>query len=388
MGSRFEFLEKKYLETGLISGEALFEIIVTDPTSVFDISNGSLRKVGKYTQWILKLYEENVIKLGMRRERFFEDLYKISDDLRIFHAIKNRKGLIPAEKKDINQIHDAYELYELVKKFAEEDVTLSKAEVKVKILKEDVSLLFDGKRWDVISPESREAAIAVSGPPLTRWCTASESGSYFDGYHRQGRLYIIRNKGKIIESGRAVGQPTPIWQFHFETNSFMDVDDRRVDIVHILSQIDEIKIFFKSILKKYFLSSKMTELRYPDDNASMFIKLYGFEDYINHLPEDITDLDIDCAASPVNFKIPKSIKRFTKLMTLYLGSCVEELPEEIGELKSLQILSVCNNPKLKSMPESISDIPELLALNVRGSNCKIPERLKELEKIKKIMISK
>lgn len=395
MGSRYDYLLKKYVENkkygGIISKESLVEIIKADPTSIIN-ENGEIIKVGKYTQWILRIYEETALVFDgghwYSSKLFFEDLYKVREDLMIFHSIKNKKNAIALEKKDINQIISAEELYELIKSFPR-DIVLTKSEQKVKIIHEDVQMLFDGDNWDVISPKTPDAAIAVSGPPVTRWCTAAEGRNYFDTYAKQGPLYIIRDKRKIIPSGRASGQPLPVWQLHFETSSFMDVDDKRIDIVKILSEVsNDVKEFFKHILKKYFLQAKMIDIKYPNDNASKFIALYGFEDFFNYLPEDTTDLAIDCLNLPIELKIPKSIGRFKQLETIFLQACITEIPEEIGELESLQNMSIPNNPKLVVLPETIAELPKLLSINIFGCpKIKIPPKIKMLGETNKIYIA-
>ena len=43
----------------------------------------------------------------------------------------------------------------------------------------------------------------------------------------QGPLFIIRDKSNVVESGKGAGEPKPMYQFHFESNNFMDEDDRR-----------------------------------------------------------------------------------------------------------------------------------------------------------------
>jgi hypothetical protein len=392
--SRYEYLISKYVETNLISNEHLINIIAADPTSFIEGEKGI--KVGKYSQWILKLYErlyevrtDGTLLFNDDPSVFFEDLYKLLDDLQVYDRIKVKKDLIPQDKKDINNIKDAWELYQLVNAHRTVDIVLTKAEVKQKVIAQDVELMLDGDRWDIISPKTSLAATTVSGPPLTRWCTAADGRNQFEGYAKQGSLYIVRDKSDIIHSGRGAGQPRPIWQFHFESNSFMDVDDRRVDILQILRDEPELKKMFKPLMVKHFLKSKMVAIKYPNDNVSKFIVLYGFEDFLDSLPIDITDLDIDCqSASPaVKFSLPKSIKRFKKLEKIYFQACIDSIPDEICELTELQNLSLPNNTALKTLPKSIAKLPKLITINLRGSvNVQIPTEIKQLDDADKIYI--
>jgi len=59
-------------------------------------------------------------------ELFFEDLYKVKDDLIKFERFK---GQIPVDKRDINKL-TSDELYDLVKDFSLEKATTTKAERK------------------------------------------------------------------------------------------------------------------------------------------------------------------------------------------------------------------------------------------------------------------
>jgi hypothetical protein len=397
--SRHQFLIEKYVEKKLIEQSDLNEIIKADPTSIFKIEgNKQIIKVGKYSQWVLRQYEkrvlirldeENIIQDMLSHDIFMEDLYKLTDDLNVYDRIKLKKDVISIDKRDINNIESTEELYDLVKEFAPTTIVITKAELKRKAISEDVDLLFDGVHWDIISPKTMLAATTVSGPPLTRWCTATEGRNAYDSYANQGPLYIMRDKKQIIPSGRGAGQPKPIWQFHFETNSYMDIEDRRVEIVDILRKDEELRQFFKPIMMKYYLKSKMVDLVYPKDNTSRFISLYGFEDFLNQLPSDITDLSIDCyRASPkVNFKLPKTISRFKKLETLYLNACVDSLPEELCELESLQHLSLPYNKTLKQIPKSFSRLKQLTTLNLTGCDSVIiPDELLQLDKEEKLWI--
>jgi hypothetical protein len=51
----------------------------------------------------------------------------------------------------------------------------------------------------------------------------------------------------------------------------------------------------------------------------------------------------------------------------------------LKDLKNLEFLSLPNNPNLKELPEWIADLPNLIALSVKGGNLdlKIPERLQQ-----------
>ena len=67
-------------------------------------------------------------------------------------------------------------------------------------------------------------------------------------------------------------------------------------------------------------------------------------------------------------KIPTSIGKFQNVRTLVFENIIDELPEEIGELKRLSFLNLTNNEKLTTLPESISEIYCLDFISVLGSD--------------------
>ena len=115
--SRFEVLMDKFVnpkkgseKKPLLKKTELLQLIVADPTTrLNDVNLGDDRiskedmskvKVGEYTPWIIKNYLRPKTELqygeyGYDREvvqskdRFMEDLYKVTDDLKKFHRFKN-----------------------------------------------------------------------------------------------------------------------------------------------------------------------------------------------------------------------------------------------------------------------------------------------------------
>ena len=76
--------------------------------------------------------------------------------------------------------------------------------------------VYEDNEWLIIVPKTREAAIYYGKG--TKWCTASTRGyNYFERYNNEGRLYININKNTGDK-----------YQFHFESNSFMDAEDKPI----------------------------------------------------------------------------------------------------------------------------------------------------------------
>ena len=138
----------------LLSNQELFALIAADPESKintdadldkFDGDFSVVKKVGPYSQWLIKQYlslvpmmgdgetpiskdDEKLYKSVLKQERkqFFEDLYKTTDDLRKFHRFKNR---LPENQRDINKM-TIKSLFDAVKDFSLEKTKASAEEKK------------------------------------------------------------------------------------------------------------------------------------------------------------------------------------------------------------------------------------------------------------------
>ncbi|PCJ96770.1 MAG: hypothetical protein COA52_00765 [Hyphomicrobiales bacterium] len=158
----------------------------------------------QYTLWILRTYLNKGINL-------FEDFSRTSEALKVFHKHKTKMS-----KKDINQIKSLSELEDMVEAF--EGKLSGKEEKSIlsnKIKKETTFVYRSGK--DIILIPKTEAASCFWGKG-TKWCTAATKGkNEFQGYNKQGPLYIIIKGGKK-------------YQFHMETDSYMDEKDQDQDL--------------------------------------------------------------------------------------------------------------------------------------------------------------
>ena len=55
-------------------------------------------------------------------------------------------------------------------------------------------------------------------------------------------------------------------------------------------------------------------------------------------------------------------------------NCIDYLPEQVCELKNLKFLTLQKNPELRTIPDCIADLPDLLFINVKESdNLEIPQ---------------
>ena len=378
----------------VLTPEELLTLIVNDPTSRADegaTSFNQVKKTGGYVQWMInqikRLRPEGVGKSKNPNpiEMFFEDLYKVKDDLIKFERFKNQ---IPVDKRDINKL-TSDELYDLVKDFSLEKATTTKAERK------DAKYAHPGGTFELETPNyvitkitrtdelGKEAACFYGGNNKeTRWCTSAPGLSYFERYIKDGPLFQVYEKSS--EPSKETGLPSTRWQFHFQSNQFMDKDDRSINLVEFLNKSDkEVKEYFKpqfmeNMTKSSGKGGTSIDVEFPRSPAAQFIALYGFDEFFESLPDNITKMDFSGGNSgSEGFPLPKAIGRLQNLEGLHIDGLISDLPSEICNCKKLRYLSLPNNKNLKSIPECLKDLPNLKLVNFKGcDNLKLPEDLK------------
>jgi len=403
---------------GIMDFETLKAIIFADPTTripegLGDIDEISIQdmdkvKVGKYTQWLLKNFvsapitgEEGEIekdnpeykrRFQEYQRLFLEDLHKTTDDLKKYERFKNQ---LPQDKRDINKI-TVSELFDLVKDFKLEKVKASKEEKeKAKISYEypGSEIIFRGPKWTLIKIEDKtdlgkNAAIFFGGyqdsdNDETRWCTSGPGLTFFNGYIKDGPLYVVLPNDDNGQVGKRTGLPKERYQFHFPSSQFMDRLDRHVNLTELLNgPMIELKESFKPEFAKGLVTKggDKVEINYPNDSAGKFVALYGFDELFESMPKTIQHLLINNKSKEnIAIDVPESLGQFTNLQALMLQNIVRTLPESIGNLKGLNFLALPSNTNLQSLPASIVNLENLAFINLKDSNpnIEIPEVLRE-----------
>ena len=383
-----------------LSRQEFIQLVAADPTTRLndvDIETANSKelekvKAGKYVQWIIKNYlapkterqpgdngYDNEVKKS--KETFMEDLYKVTDDLKKFERFKSKiKG-----EKDINKMSPD-QLYDAVKDFDLTLATTTKAERKSAPVHPGAKLMYDGDNWRVIEIKDKgvvgkEAACFYGGNNQeTRWCTSAPGASWFDRYIKDGPLYVIFNPNDTDVSP-TTGLPKTRYQFHFPSNQFMDKDDRQQDLVQLLNgPMSELKDFFKPEFAKGLTvgGEKLVIDSFSHGAIGKFIALYGLDDLIGSLPDTLKEFQIQNRdnKTDVLVKIPEEIGRFKELNMILLDNCVDSIPDSVCTLPKLRFLALINNPKLRTIPECVGDLPNLYFLNVKGSeNVQVPESI-------------
>ena len=413
---RYEILKKTYatpkkkgeeVKPAKMTVKELDQLVLADPTTRRD--GQTIKKAGAYTPWLIKQYirlapeveygDPNYDKdLKAKQKLFFEDLYKVTEDLEKFHRFK---GNLDASMRDINSM-TLDSLYDAVKDFSLEKEKATKDDRKeaAKTFEYPGSeTIYNGPNWAVTKVSDtgqlgKDAACFFGGfNKETRWCTSAPGLSWFDRYIKDGPLYQVFNKSG--EVSQQTGLPKERYQFHFPSGQFMDIDDRQINLVDFLNNTaPELKELFKPEFAKGFQkggqNSKQIIIDYPRDASAKYIALYGFDDLFEQLPRDIKRFDFVQSSgggyygrgdtpAQINLTLPSTIGEFKNLEALNLDGVISELPEEIGNLKNLMFLSLPNNKNLKSIPKSVANLPNLAIVNIKGSNpdIEIPEEVKK-----------
>ena len=199
-----EGMKKYYTKIPEDKFQSLIEL---DPTYKPGSNNA-----GTYGKWILNLANKNNGNIP--------NIGHVTDALKRFDT--NKKQL---KNKDIMQFKSIDEIDKYLnnennynelsdrQKLRQTQKSVSKTDIN-----KDAEKVFESNNWEVWIPHTYEASCKLGRG--TQWCTATtETRDYFDGYTRDGKLYININK----KTGEK-------YQFHFESESFMDANDEEIDI--------------------------------------------------------------------------------------------------------------------------------------------------------------
>lgn len=391
---RYEILKKTYTTPkkkgekkipAKMTVDELDKLVIADPTTIMD--GDTIKKAGKYVNWIIKKYldlnkgiDEEPNSERFKREYnekvrlFFEDLYKVTEDLKKFDRFKDK---LESDFRDINKL-TIDDLNNLMLTFSLEKTKATKSEKEQAAVTYEhpgADIIFRGSKWTVVkisegSKLGKDAACYYGGYDKkpsegeTSWCTSSPGLSYFDGYIKDGPLYVILpNEPESftpggLTKGNRTGLPAKRYQFHFPSSQFMDANDRQINLIKFLKSNPELlKVFkpefIKGISKNEYSGSEIY-VEYPKDVASKFIMLYGIDEFLDDLPLNMSRLDFYSSDPTFSITIPNNINRFKNLIGIHLDGVVKSIPDEIGDLKNLMFLSLPNNKNLKSLPEGIA----------------------------------
>lgn len=177
-----------------------------------------------YVQWMIKMYLAGTM---------LEDLDKLKEALSTFDAAKRQLA-----QKDIMQYKSVNDLLKAVKPYAGVD-----ERSKGKIKSSEIDYIINTPNFKISIPKTHKASQILGKG--TEWCTAGGTCDYFDQYSGQGPLYVIEaGSGKNVKK----------FQFHYESDSFMDSDDDEITEADInyLSKFPQYKDFLNQQIKEKY----------------------------------------------------------------------------------------------------------------------------------------
>ena len=252
-----------------IPDEKFQEIIELDPT----YQNGS-NNAGTYGKWLLNLANKNggyLPNLGHITDvlkRFDTSKKQLKNkDIMKFRSVQEVDDYLNDEN-NYNELSDRQKLRQTQNAVRKTDTT------------KDAKLVYSDSDFDIYVPKTYEASCKLGRG--SSWCTAStQNDFYFNYYTRNGNLYILISKHDPENQK---------YQFHFQSDSFMDIDDRSINIVEFMKQYPNVKKFFVKETKELVdeLGEEKQELTISvDDFANMASSRNMSKDFISACFESV-----------------------------------------------------------------------------------------------------
>lgn len=217
---------KKYYPT--IEDKDFERIIKLDPTT-----NIEKDKVGTYSKWLLNLYkngklsnEGHVTDLLNRFESEKNNL--VNKDIMKYKSLEDVDNMLNDENSYKNKTH-------------RQEVRQRQKDRKNVDLTKDADLVYEDSDWEVWVPKTYAASCRLGQG--TNWCTASTENDYYYNHYKDsygGDYYININKHN----------PEEKYQFHFESEQFMDKNDYGIDLSEFIKENPSLKKFYDPIVEK------------------------------------------------------------------------------------------------------------------------------------------
>jgi hypothetical protein len=192
-------------------------------------------KKKSYVNWMITRY----ISGGINR---LEDIpARLVPVLRIYDQAKITRKVKP-EDADIGKFKKLIDFTQMVKNnYGEKEIASNKSADKTQeqqfFADGEAELVYNSPEWKVVVPKTHAASCYFGRN--TEWCTTTKDDpKYFDEHSENGPLYIILQK-----------KTNTRWQFHFESDQFMDENDEEIDLVAFIRSYPEIAKLFKKYIK-------------------------------------------------------------------------------------------------------------------------------------------
>lgn len=178
-------------------------------------------------QWLLNLLLKNNMQL--------EDLPEARD---MITAFMQHQRQLPAEQRDLNRFKSLGDLEAALQPLkGTQVVSQRQADRQVEQgMYTQAQVVYNDAQYRILIPKTVEAATYFG--VNTRWCTAytDPARNMFNHYAKQGPLYIVLDKANNRR-----------WQFHFESDQFMDEMDRQINLQQFVQEHPAVAKFFESL---------------------------------------------------------------------------------------------------------------------------------------------
>lgn len=274
-----EVLHHKYGET--IPSDIIDAVMSADPT-----------KKKSYSQWALSKYAEDsdVIRESIKNgklKRLF-DYFKSHQEIQL-KAMPSVASAIRDYVPDFPVWHKSDE---------PRTYLMNTGEYVDSKLANDFDIAYNDGSWIIAIPNTYEAECKLG--ENMKWCTANAYGNglyYYNDYLRRGGKYYVNFDLSHGESRKGKDYPYTRYQFHFESDQLMDLNDDPVDALTIGMPEGAFEFYeSEGYGEEYFENDEAKRKKYEEQrdhysfelDDGLYLKPEYDHDYIFHEPDKDT----------------------------------------------------------------------------------------------------
>ena len=320
--------------------------------------------------YVCALYLNN----GLGEPNSLENIGRLKDNVSKFDILKKNKANDKGKSLHLNDfptlenletyIDNKYNELEQIRLKQQEKQKKKDSEIQKKIDGiDDVIVHLTTDKVTVYEPTTQKGSVYYGSN--TKWCTASDNNNMFAHYNQQGPLYIIQSRSNIKDK----------YQIHFETNQYMNSDDREMSSEGILTHFDD-----NELRGWLYKTSDIKEISKESFNRSLsFLESPYYGDIKKLVLGDMFDqplgdsfINLNNLVSLTfgkNFNQPlrDSLESLTKLEVLVFGDNFNQpFDTSLLKLHSLKKLTIGKNFS-EPLGNSLSALTELQELTL-GNN--------------------
>jgi Leucine-rich repeat (LRR) protein len=246
-------------------------------------------------------------------------------------------------------------------------------------------LVFESDKWVIIITHDKESNYIFG--KNTTWCTAgTRYNTMFDNYNKQGPLFVLIKKG--FGSRKAIQtDPSVRMQFHFETNQFMNAEDKPIKISEFLLNNKEIKEFFRSYVIKTVKKKSLSNTKFSTESIIDLLSKLGYVDELIPILRDAKAEVLNLKETALDKNVLMNIGEIKTLKTLIISDCgLTELPDGLRNLTDLVNLDISKNKKITSVPSFVNELVNLESLDMSWCDIHNDFDISNLTKLKFLVL--